>query len=97
MAYRIEYTKTPNAYHSADRPGPRAASRTAGVFLAFLLLVQTFWPDGQQFLRELLIPGDAETTIQAVEVFADELRCGEPFSVAAEVFCREILTDADLH
>ena len=43
-------------------------------------------------LRQLLIPGDPEVTMQALELFAADLQEGAAFSEALETFCRCVLT-----
>ena len=97
MGYRIDYScptiRQNTTYHAKGAVLPMTA-----VFLAmFILLVHFFWPQGRQVLRELIIPGDADTTVHAVTTFVAELRYGNSFSGAAEVFCREILNHAGIH
>ena len=41
-----------------------------------------------------LIPGNDDVTKKAYAAFCQQLEIGEPFGVAFEVFCREILDDA---
>ena len=64
---------------------------SAGFFLLFCLMVYYFWPDGKQFLQELLWPGDAAVNRQAAEVMVQQLRWGEPLADALETFCLTIL------
>ena len=64
---------------------------TAGFFLCFLWLVTTFWPDGQNLLKQILIPGNPEVTLEAAEVFAQEVRTGFPLADAVQNFCYAVM------
>ena len=89
MGYRIEYGKTPS--RSRGDGGWFRLCMT-GLFLAgFCLLVSAFWPEGRELLRSILIPGDAEVTLEAAEVFARELGGGISLTEAAEHFCIAVL------
>lgn len=48
-------------------------------------------PRGRELTREVLIPGDDQITIQALERYVDDLKAGTSFVDATESFCREIL------
>ena len=90
MSYRIEYQpmKWPG---SRERGSLRRAALTGVFFLLYLLLVDAFWPQGRELLRELLIPGDPDVTMEAFGIFAHAIQSGSPFADAAEVFCRTIM------
>lgn len=75
---------------AADRRMRRLAM-TGGFFLCFLWLVCIFWQEGREILKILLIPGDPEHTIQAAEVFAQELGSGFSLGDAARNFCISVL------
>lgn len=92
MGYRIEY-----GCPERQPDKPKRLGLTIVFFLAFLLLVNVFWPEGRKVLQELLWPGDMEQTQQALEVFIAQLRYGEPVSDAVESFCREILKHENFH
>lgn len=64
---------------------------TLTAFLLFCLLTGLFWPEGQAILQEILWPGDAAATRQALSNLLQQLRWGEPFSDAIEVFCTAVL------
>lgn len=64
---------------------------TVCFFACFLWLVSSFWPEGQELLRRLLIPGDPDGTLHAAEVFAQEIGSSFPLSDAARNFCLAIL------
>lgn len=77
MTYRIDYGQ------QQERPqknhGIRKCILTSLFFLCFLHLVNVLWPEGRKMLRILLVPGDPDVTLHAVQVFASELEIG--FSV----------------
>ena len=64
---------------------------TTGFFICFLWLVCGFWPDGQLLLKQLLIPGDPEITLDAAEVFAQEIGSGFSLGDAIRNFCHVVL------
>lgn len=64
---------------------------TTGFFFCFLWLVCCFWPDGRFLLKQLLIPGDPEVTLEAAEVFAQEVGSGFSLADAARNFCHVVL------
>ena len=90
MSYRIEY-------QPMKRPGSRQGGSlrrpalTGMFFLLFVFLVDAFWPQGREMLRELLIPGDPDVTVEAFGVFANAIQSGSPFGDAAEAFCRTVM------
>ena len=71
--------------------GLRRLFLTTGFFLCFLWLVGTFWPDGQDLMKQLLIPGDPDITLEAAEVFAQEVGSGFAMADAARNFCLAVL------
>lgn len=93
MGYRIEYEPS---YGPGKRRTPKLAVLTALCMLLFLLLVNTFWIQGKQALRELLLPGDAAVTASALEDLARDLREGENLSFALGSFCKKVIEEAKL-
>ena len=55
---------------------------TASFFVCFLWTVSWFWPEGRELLQLLLIPGDPDVTLEAAEVFAQDLGSGEHLAEA---------------
>ena len=55
-------------------------------FSVFLWSVSAFWPEGKSLLKMILIPGDPDRTLQAAEVFAQELGSGFSFKDAVVNF-----------
>lgn len=88
MAYHVDYSSQNQLNHSGS--GIRRIMMTISFFLCFLLLVNTFWPEGSTLLRNLL-PGDPENALLAAEVFAGELESGFSIIDAAKNFCTAIL------
>lgn len=66
---------------------------TVAAWTAFLLLVNAYWPEGQEALRRFLIPGDRSVAAAAFDTLAYELMTGEPFGDAVEVFFQEVTKD----
>ena len=72
--------------------GLRRLFLTACFFLCFLWLVGTFWPDGQDLMKQLLIPGTPDITLEAAEVFAQEVGSGFSVTDAAWNFCLAVMS-----
>ncbi len=64
---------------------------TGILFLLFLALTQTCWPEGWEYLQEALLPGDNAVTAAALESLSEELRGGTEIPIALQQFCRRIL------
>lgn len=96
MGYRVEYGPMgeDKKWDSGKQGGN--AGLIAAFFLAFLLLVNGFWPRGREVLRQLLWPGDWAVTSAAVETFAQGLRAGDSMGTAVESFCRSVIGEAGL-
>lgn len=94
MGYRVEYEAMWKIGKRTSGEKQRIPGLTAAFLLAFVLLVNGFWPRGREVLREILWPGDTAVTAAALETFAQELREGEPVGAAVESFCREIIGEA---
>lgn len=56
-----------------------------------VLAVSLLVPRGRLWVRNLLLPGDEEITVAALEGMVEDLRDGEPLGEAVESFCREII------
>lgn len=95
MGYRVDYRPV-KKIRNAEKRTVRLPALTMLFFLMFLFLVFSFWPQGGALLRELLIPGDPDVTVMALETFAQDLRAGDALSGAFETFCRTIVAEAQL-
>lgn len=91
MSWRIEYDMKAETCQK-DRCGKRFLL-TMGFLVLFCLMVSFFWPEGQDMLRILLIPGDPEVTLEAAEVFARQLHQGFSVGEAARNFCMTVLNN----
>lgn len=95
MAYRVDYNN--NGGRSAGTGEKKRVFRGIVIcFFLFLILVQLFWPRGQEAIRKLLLPGATETVWAAVDGFADQLRTGEPLGEALDALCRSVFQDAGI-
>ncbi len=84
MAYRVIY-----ASDSREKKGARSGSfilMTVFFFILFLGAVFQFWPEGQLALQTWLLPWNSRRTLEAVEVFSQELSCGFSLGDAVQNF-----------
>ena len=91
MAYRIEYG--PPRPRRREKFPLRLLLLTCFFFVLFLAGVKIFWPEGQAWLTQLLLPTG---TRAAFRDLLDALRSGQPFYDSLTAFCREIVSYADL-
>ena len=80
MSYRMIY-ELGSRSHSGNSVIFRTLM-TASFFVCFLWTVSRFWPEGRELLKLLLIPGDPDVTLEAAEVFAQDLGSGEHLAEA---------------
>lgn len=84
MAYQIIYGEGFEPNNRLHRG--RRLALTVFFFGVFLWSVFHFWPEGRELLKMALIPGNPDTTLEAAQVFAQELGCGFSLSDAAGNF-----------
>ena len=85
MSYRINYGSS-NRKNGNSVTKFRLSALTALCFLAFLFLVNTFWPEGSDYLGEILAGQNTSASVVALERFAEELHHGEPLVEAFSKF-----------
>ena len=85
MSYRIRYGQNSNQRESCTN------NKTALFVIAAVASLVVLACAERQRIISWLIPGDDTVTRKAFSVFSKELESGEPFGVAFEVFCREII------
>lgn len=90
MGYRVIYGEDP--FEKPKKQRGRLGLMTAGCFLAFVVGVRCFWPQGAAALGRIMLPG-AETVEAFAQMTAD-LQAGEPLGDAVTAFCRTIVEDA---
>ena len=91
LGYRIEYDGGVGKYEVRKySPYKRPALLTAAVCL-FLLLTFFLWPEGADYIREALIPGENAVTAAAFENLTQRLRQGEPLQDAVTAFCSDVI------
>lgn len=93
MGYRIDYQGMKKIRHAEKRRSRRLAL-TGLMFLMFLCLTHTFWPEGWHCLERALLTGDTAVTAAALESLSEELKGGEDILEALQRFCRSILEGA---
>ena len=80
MSYRMIYE--PESRAEAGNSMIFRTLLTVSFFVCFLWTVNRFWPEGRELLQLLLIPGDPDVTLEAAEVFAQDLGSGEHLAEA---------------
>ena len=92
MSYKISYCGT------TQKPFrfPFRLPAVAGIVLTIAILARIFYPDVTKQLAEALLPLTSSSSQKALEVFAQNIKAGEPFGDAVTAFCQEILNDADI-
>ena len=93
MAYRIDYGPAITKKMINGAGQLRWQTMTAAFLLLFVLLVKQSWPEGTDKLKTYLLPG-GEGTDMAIETLVDRIHDGEPLGQALEVFCRQIIDNA---
>ena len=88
MSYRIDYS-TGSKGHAKNYS--RKICLCCIFFAIFIIMVCLFWPEGKQILQVFLIPGEPDVTLNAAEVFAQDLSCGVDIREAAKNLCFQIL------
>ena len=91
LGYRIEYDGGIGKYEVRKySPYKRPALLAAAVCL-FFLLTFCFWPEGADYIREALIPGENAVTATAFENLTQRLRQGENLQDAVTAFCSDVI------
>lgn len=96
MGYTVRYSPQNDGKFPVKKKKTRKARRIF-LFLLIALLIAGMIPlQRSGLLRELLIPGDPDVTVAAMETFADNLKDGMSLQTAAEAFCVEIFQNAPI-
>lgn len=96
MGYRIQYGPVRKIRRSEHRRSG-AVALTGLFFLLFLLMVNLFWSEGVQVIRESLLSKDHSMTVSAMEDMSDALVQGESAYEAVRTFLKSILNDGIVH
>ena len=93
MGYRMQYSpekvqRYPTKEVRKKRNGKMLVCFAAGIIL--LGLVYTRWEE----VKEVLLPGDPEYTLQALEALAENMKNGETAKEAITAFCGDIMEHA---
>lgn len=91
MSYRVQYDWKGKSDSNKKTGTVRRLFVVSMFFILFLGLVFHFWEDGSEFLVNLLLPGDAVLTWNALEQLMQNLYGGMPLSVAAQEFYHGVL------
>ena len=93
MAYKIQYLPDSNAHYPTHIGKPKKGF--GGWIVALLLLGAVLWVRFNG-VPECLIPGDSAVTKQAVQTFLSLMQEGEPLRDVVTVFCKEVLSGAQV-
>lgn len=85
VGYRIDYGG------SVKKKPP--TKKIALLFSAASIAALLIWPAGRRAVQKLLLPGDPEVTVTALQGLATDLGEGESVKEAVTAFCREIIAD----
>ena len=97
MGYTIHYSP------QTEKRFPPKKKETGGKYKRLILFLVLFFVAGmlvhrhKVLLWELLIPGDPEITVAAMETMAENLKEGMSLQTAVEAFCTEIFSYAPIH
>ena len=90
MSYELRYHT--NLCKNLQSSKSRVKPAVVGIWLFLTaLLVFSFCLPEKGFWKEFLVPGDANTTIQAVETFSENLKKGASVEDAFHEFCLELV------
>ena len=90
MGYRITYKR--GIMEKKTFRDRRIKWKSVAVTLLVLCLVGALaFPGGRLWLRDILLPGDADITAAALGSLVENLSAGEPVGEAVQTFCREII------
>lgn len=95
MAYRIDYSKAGEREEVLEKTIKRQKVMWSLALICLILLLGILYPQ-KQTLERLLIPGDAQVTKQATAELISHLQAGEGIPEAFQVFCEEIISNADI-
>lgn len=87
VGYRIVYDSSAGKYEvKEERP-----FRFFVLLGVLFLLTFVFWKEGREYIQEALIPGDNETTINALKNMTSQLRQGSGLRDAVVTFCTDVI------
>lgn len=91
MSYRVEYPCNMMSKRRQKKTGLRLPLLISLFFILFLLVLNVYYPHGQQVMRQVFLAGGGEELICAVQNFTDSLAAGGGLSQAVQTFCRELV------
>lgn len=90
MSYRITYGEGRIKKKAVSLPKIKWKPILVGISAA-ALAVTLVVPGGRLWLRDLILPGDEEVTVGALEVLVEDLGNGVSLEEAVDAFCYEII------
>ena len=93
MGYRIEYQPV-KKIRGAQRQRTMTPALICICLLLFLLLVNSLWPKGADFLREYVFSESQKAAVIALDRLVSDLQEGASFSATIDAFCENIFSHA---
>ena len=94
MAYEISYSPQANHRYPIFRPRKNLPKWLLGVVLAAVTALAI--PQVRRQIGQALLPGDNETTREAVMAFLEDVRQGVYIPDAFQTLCREMVKDVEV-
>ena len=94
MSYSKQYAKTaikPKSCVPVKKPKFKYT-----ILIVILILALIGATDGYSILRQALLPGDPDVTINALQDLSNGMKSGESFRDSITAFCREIVENAQI-
>ena len=94
MSYKISYD------NASGKDKIRLNSRNwllvaAGIVLTLVVSARVLYPEKTKQFMEALFPLTSDSSQEALEVFAENIKAGESFGDAVTAFCLEIINETD--
>ena len=91
MSYRIDYGGVVSTKVRRNTDRTHIRTMTAVCMILFALVVECFWPQGQQVLQKFFLPGEPTVTEQAFSELISDLSQGIKLQEAMTAFCQQII------
>ena len=96
MGYQIVYARGRGNKGQQKSSSSRLWLYTAGFFLAFIALLPYVWPEGADFLKHMIFPGDLDALQRGYEAFLSALESGQSVGEGLVVFCEQVISAGNL-
>ena len=94
MSYKISYGNAPDRTKTILNSRGRLLV-VAGIVITLSVSARILYPEETKLLTEVLLPLTSDSSQEALEVFAQNIKAGESFGDAVTEFCQEIINETD--